>query len=101
MSVRIAPSQYIVLCFGDIVVEHSTCEILTELEDKKEKEFDEYCEFDGYWEMTSNGIVVYGAENGREFDLTEVDDCTIDHIVEEVRNGYIRGDIYGAHKERV
>lgn len=100
VSVRIAPSQYVVLCFGDIVIEHSTCEILTELEDKKEKEFDEDCEFDGYWEMTSNGIVVYDTENGREFDLTEVDDSTIDHIVEEVRNGYIKGDIYGAYKER-
>lgn len=101
VSVRIAPNQYIVLCFGRIVIENSTCEILTELEDKKEKEFDEYCEFDGYWEMTSNGIVVYDTENDREFDLTEVDDSTIDHIVEEVRDGYTKGDIHGAYKERV
>ena len=103
ITVRIAPSQYAVLNFGDIVVKDSTCEVLTRLEDQEdeEEETDEYCEFDGYWEMTSNGIVVYDTENDREFDITEVDDCTIDHIVDEVREGYTRGDIYGAYKERV
>ena len=99
VSVRIAPNQYAVLCFGSIVVEHSTCEVLTELEDKKE--FDEYCEFNGYWEMTNTGIVVFDTENSREFDITEVDDCTRDHIADYVRDGYIRGDICGAYKERV
>ena len=98
ISVRIAPNQYAVLCFGNIVVEHSTCEVLTELEDKKE--FDEYCEFDGYWEMTENGIIIYDTDNDRQFDITEVDNCTTDHIVDYVRDGYVRGDIYGAYKER-
>lgn len=99
ISVRIAPNQYAVLCFGSIVVEHSTCEVLTELEDKKE--FDEYGKFDGYWEMTENGIIIYDTDNDRQFDLTEVDDSTIDHIVGYVRDGYVRGDIYEAYKERV
>lgn len=103
VSVRIAPNQYAVLCFGCIVIENSTCEILTKLEDQKDEkeEFDEYCEFDGYWEMTNNGIVVYDTDNNREFDLSEIDECTTDHIIEEVRECYIRGDIYGAYKERV
>ncbi len=95
ITVNIHSKGYVVLCFGRLVEEHSQN---YEVEDG---EIDEYCEFDGYWEMTNNGIAIYDTDNDREFDITEVDECTTDHIVDEVRDGYTRGDIYGAYKERV
>lgn len=97
VTVTIRPKGYVTLDFGSLVKEHSENYEIVD----GEEDFDEYCEFDGYWAMTASGIIVYDTDNDRQFDLTEVDGGTIDHIVDYVREGYVRGDIYGARKERV
>jgi hypothetical protein len=93
--VEIEPNGIAVLYFGTLVEQYSTnYKILTEIKEEKNT-------FDGYWEMTENGIIIYDTDNDREFYLTHVDDVTIDHIVEYVREGYVRGDLYEVHLEKV
>lgn len=93
--VEIEPNGIAVLYFGTLVEQYSTnYKILTEIKEEKNT-------FDGYWEMTENGIIIYDTDNDREFSLTCVDDVTIDHIVEYVREGYVRGDLYEVNLESV
>ena len=91
VCVRIAPNGYVVLHFGDLTKYGKDFEVLTNEEEEQDTSFD------GYWEMTNCGIVINDTTNDKEYDLTELDDCTIEHIVDQVRNGCIRGDIYGAY----
>lgn len=87
VKAKIMPNGIAVLCFGEIILENSTG---VEIDDS---ELVGDSSFSGYWEMTSHGIVVYDTDHNLSYDLTEVDGDTIEHIVDYVRDGYVRGDL--------
>ena len=95
VEVEIEPNGVIVLDFGTLVKEHSTGYRL----DLKDEFTTRNKTFDGYWEMTNSGIIIYDTDNHTSYDLTEVDSATLEHIVDYVRDGYIRGDLYEVYIE--
>ncbi|MBP3708288.1 MAG: hypothetical protein J6J36_06750 [Clostridia bacterium] len=93
VPVRIEPNGVVVLNFGTLVEKYSTgYEVLSRIEEIKENE-----EFDGCWYLATDGVIIKNTSSGKEYYITEVDECTQDHIIEEIRQGYVNGAIYNAY----